>query len=697
MGNTYPSFSLNERCYELIQNTVEDILEKKEKPIRIMGVSDTRLLIEMVKEQSPLFKNDTKFIMEYIEDIAGIKVKEEEIIETDEEKETLTYTYRPLKGTIEIKPGLVYERKTNNGWITEKFPSNWNVDWKSTANNRNYQWWFNHIHNLYLKNEIRVKFQYNFKIGDKVNHILDKSIKGNIKHRLPQGFNWNPNIDHDINKYHENSYLISWENNSNIVPLRNWYNESELLKLEAMPMKTNKRIKKPKNFKKISLPDVKPELTVEQNALRKKHLIPNKVKRPTTTIFQVKIHKGCCDENKPCAHFHYVQTARHGSIFKSIDDAIKLNHPIVCNEYGLDKNKYKLIIMTSQPQQTTVVKETKPYKKPKQVRKPKEYTIHTPEQVKLVCVKDTLTDKVERMSKTKAKKLVHTIGSTHVYVDKTEWRNFLKQEKEDREASKPGLRTNVVNESVGHCINRSTRKRIQVESTKKTKEGSKLHQKTQIPVQLERNTIEQIVNVPVIKEFFKRMYFWKTNEEGVRVVDWSRAPYVRIIKRLVGVKSETKEIVLSERMASKTIYSLKDNDCKHPVTTKEQKAVRSIKDTQTYLEKKNLMSPKELEKEFSSLNVSKKQGSPGVGSWIGKLEEIREKIRKGVSDSIILSDLKEAFNGHSNEKSINFLRLLKLTRKKKDVVKDKKKFKVKIKKVLNKYHYPKKPYTPPEE
>ena len=671
-----------------------------------MGVSDTRLLIEMVKEQSPLFKNDTKFIMESIEAIAGIKVKEEDIIETDEEKETLTYTYRPLKGTIEIKPGLVYERKTNNGWIKENFPSNWDVDWKSAAHNRNYQWWFNHIRNLYLKNEIRVKFQYNFRIGDKVSHILDKSIKGHIKHRLPQGFNWNPNIDHDINKYHENSYLISWENDSNIVPLRNWYNESELLKLEAMPMKTNKQIKKPKNFKKISLPDVKPELTVVQNAYRKKHFLGTKVKTITTTLFQVKINKGCCDEIKPCSHFHYVQTAKHRSILKSIDDAIKLNHPNLCFEGELVKNKYKLIIMASNPghyiirstnknaQETTVVKERKPYKKPKQVSKPKEYTIHTPEQVKLVCVKDTLTGKVERMSKTKAKKLVHVEGSIFVHVDKTEWRNFLKQEKEDREASKPGLRTNVVNEAVGHCVNRSTRKRIQVESTKKTKEGSKLHQKTQIPVQLERNTIEQIVNVPVIKEFFKRMYFWKTNKEGVRVVDWSRAPYVKIIKRLVGVKSETREIVLSERMASKTIYSLKDNDCKHPVTTKEQKAVRSIKDKQTYLKEKNLMSPKELETEFRSLNMTKKEGSPGVGSWISKLEGIKEKIRKGVSNSILLGELKEAFNGHSEEKSINFLRFLKLNRKKKASTRNKKD---KSKTTSNKYHYPKKPYTPPEE
>ena len=139
MSQEYPTFSMNERCFELIQNIVEDRKEKQQKkphPLLVYSINEIRLLIDMVKEAYPLYGDaDVATLIDFIQDIFGVKVSEKELksIEIDLKPERITVSdqYRPLKGTIEINPGLEYEiytptgsidgKKIFYGWVKEKF------------------------------------------------------------------------------------------------------------------------------------------------------------------------------------------------------------------------------------------------------------------------------------------------------------------------------------------------------------------------------------------------------------------------------------------------------------------------------------------------------------------------------------------------------------------------------------------------
>jgi len=671
-NNNYPSFSFNERCFELIQNVVEDRLTSL-NPIKVMNVKETRLLIEMVKEANPLFKDDTKYIIDTIENIANIKVKEEDIIETDEKNSVVTKFYRPLKGTIEIKPGLKYERKWKYGWVEESFPDGIWTNVQEPANMRLYHWYFHHIYDLYLKNEIRVPHEYKFKVGDKVTHILDNSIKGLIKHRLPAGFNWNPSINIDLGKYSETTYLITWEkNNSNKVLLKNWYDESELLKLEAMPMKTKKEKIEETQEEEVEESIIKvlsfeEKRKITDKVMKKKYLIPVKTKKPYITLAQVKVPPGHCDEKTPCAHFYWVKTKRFGSVNDSVNHVVWLHHPNLFNEFGGIIDPKSIIIMSSEPQKSEFEKEGKKIQKKRKKRRkqPAPYTIHSKQTpTKLVCVRHSDTLEVQRISKTKAKQLIKE-NSKYSYVDKTAWREYMQKIRQDRIDSKPGLRKDMINEHVGHVINRSTRKKALTEAHKKTKEGSKMHQKTHIPIEYKRDIIQKVFNVPIVKEIFERMYFWKKDDNGNRVIDWSRKPYVKIVKKLVGIEEKIVDVILPAKIATKTIYTLKNIGDKAPKISKEKRLERSKLDKEKYLSSKKLMLPKDLKKEFRTLDVTDQKGNPGIGNWKKQLTDIRNDIKAGVKDSIILKKLSEAFNGHSENKTLNFLRYLKITQKKK--------------------------------
>ena len=80
MSQEYPTFSINERCFELIQNIVEDRKIKnqvKKHPLVVYNIAEIRLLIDIVREAYPLYGDaDVGDLIDFVQDIFGVKVSE---------------------------------------------------------------------------------------------------------------------------------------------------------------------------------------------------------------------------------------------------------------------------------------------------------------------------------------------------------------------------------------------------------------------------------------------------------------------------------------------------------------------------------------------------------------------------------------------------------------------------------------------
>lgn len=642
MSQEYPTFSMNERCFELIQNIVEDRKEQlkadKKHPLLVYNVAEIRLLIDMIREAYPLYKDaDIATLIDFVQDIFGVKVSDKELkeieINLEPERILVSNQYRPLRGCIEILPGLEYEifnptgsidgKKMHYGWIKERF--GYGITHPISYNSE-----FMRIWEKAQLGHIRIDTKYKFKIGDTINHLKDNNLKGTIKYRIPAGTGWSNSRPSDVNTYAENSYLIQWLNDSDKVDLKSWYDESELLihdpvKLEAMPMKTSKKEK-----------EIIDKLKNDNPILKKVNKWPKRTKK--ASIIKYQHHK-------------------HGAINTiTLPKNVDIHNAIIKHLQSLKQDNYDYGIISIKQVWDKIAddkkRQPKPIVKPKKKKSKPSYTIHhkndSPDLNALVCVKHEETGVVSRIPKYKAQKFVK--NENYKYCDKTEWRKYLAIVQQKKDDKKPGLNLSEPDPSLGYVLNRSNRKMLN-----STKGSLKRYNRNVIVQRIKklypRKEIKQLVRVPIIKKVTKIFKIWDEAKEKII------AKYFKYGRKLVGFKEEMQKVILPERILEKIILTRKQLPHKRPVVSKEDREQQSFKDKNIYLKNKQA-ELKVLSKEYSSLANFKE------GSLAGKkMQEIREMIVNRKPNKDIKTEIKSLYNGFDGARINKFLRYLKLSEK----------------------------------
>ena len=655
---------MNERSFELIQNIIEDRKNNNIsiKPILTAStIGETRLLVDMVREAYPLYKDaDAGTLIDFVQDIFGVQVSEKELKQVEQtlepERIFVSDQYRPIKIT-NIVPGFEYEiynpvgsidgKKMLYGWIKETFPI-------GITNNITYNAIFKRIWDKAKVNHIRTNTKYLFKIGQEVAHIKDSNIRGKVQYRVPAGAGWNNQICLDLGKYTENGYLVRWNNKSDKTPLKNWYDESELLslnsqKLEVKPMITNNQ-KLPRLAKK-TLKKIKDQKVTAIGVphTRDVRFIPPKEKKPMIYTFSFSVP----DSDGTLKHkIGKVQVGRHKNLHDTLDGYLRFNYPKKIKGVVVGHLAQNILIYHGISAKETVPTYTKNKSRYHKTRKPKASIAAGKARhdanykqwyatERLVCVKHIPTGVVDRMPKHKADFLVIK-KEEYDYVSKVEWRKYLNAEQNKKNEAKPGLRKDSYSEDVGHVINRQTRSRMG------SKKGSlKKHSKNvieqKIPIEYPRTVEKKMVNVPVIKEVTKLYQLWDKAKEKV-IHEYEK--YERII---TGYKEEMIDVIRPNRTLHKIILTTKP--IKQETLSKEDRIKQSLKDKETH-RKKKLAEVAVLDKEFNTYT------STG-GNVKDQVNEVIALSKTGVNNHSLKEKIATIYNGWKGDKINRFLKYIK--------------------------------------
>ena len=320
-------FSFQNRAYDLILNIKEDRMIGP----RIESVKELRLLADITKIANQDMANQYRPV-ECQEILPGVRLK---IVEPN-------YTWYQTFWTYQDTGEIIPPEKTTLRMYDQAYMYIWEKAQRG---------------NVFIKN------MFKYRIGDYVAYKSNQSFKGCISDKTML-------IGIERYKKYTNAYRVEWE-----TPFEGiyWFNEKELIKLEAPPMKTEK----PKIIKYI-----------------KKY-------NPTKWLDeQVRIGKD------RAVMLTLLQRYNMNKDFGWIQEEIKRPRKHSAKDRKAQrlrrKNKHIANLINVQP-------------------------IH---EEALVCVKWKITSEVARVKKSYAKKLVERNNGKYVYVSKTEWKKYLKGEKD---------------------------------------------------------------------------------------------------------------------------------------------------------------------------------------------------------------------------------------------------------------------------
>ena len=565
-------FSFQNKMYDLLLNLEEDKIEKKNNLPIVTSIQDLRLLIDIIKQQYPLYINaDNKTIGDFIKDLFKLNPLEKYMTianHTDENH------YRPIE-CFEIKPGVICrmegtqvhgDGKKSSYFYNHQFPTK-ELSIKDYAKEFDIIWQKAQVGKACILNT------YKFKIGDIVAHTKDPSTKGTVLKRLPAKRS-------EDNKYEfiRNHYNVWWNDTGNEdikIPLTSWYDEDslvlkQLLKLEAPPMKTfdiNKR-KVTIQFEKYS-----PKEWLNEN-IQKGHdkavyltlLKKNTEKREFGWIKQQKVIEiGTNVVNTLNAIRNKLHHKYHIKL-KDIKDLKIIDDVYISSKRKHNKKKRKVDTVSTPRPQTYSRKLSHDEIHEKQYISKKEslQTYNSPH--KLVCVKYVIPGKdgiqiVTRLPKPKADYLVKN-KDNYEYASKVEWRHYLNVLKENKDKSKPGLTEIGKDPVTGTLLNRSARRY----DKHKQRKGSRLVKEQIIPVAIPEKEIEINSINPTLHTY---------DEEGnITGKERFHYKYIKpahvILKRILRVIPAWKPAIITEQdLAERKARSEKDKALHYNKTNKK--------------------------------------------------------------------------------------------------------------------------------
>jgi len=437
-------FSFQNKAYDLLLNLKED---KSQLPI-IKSVKELRLLIDIIKEQYPIYATaDNQTLIDFIKDIFKINPLQRYMYMANHTEDN---QYRPIE-CFEIKPGVRcrmegsyvdYKGKSYPFYYYHTFPI-------KEMSNKEYAHEFDKIWFKAQKGKACIINTYKFKIGDKVRHIIDHDAVGIIRSRIPAGKRsplTNPY------EFSPNAYIIDWSNigTNSEISLQCWYNEDSLMllqtnKLEVKPMKTFNRRLIEIEYEKFSPKEWLKQIVKEgyDRAVYLTLLQKNTERREFGWIKQTKkIEIGYNTFNTLNAvknklrHVYHLKDKNIKNI--QILDDINFNKK---KDHKVKRHKVDTI-STPKPQkyQRKLTAEEKQFR----LLNTKNGSLQTyTSPHKLVCVKYIIPGEdgfqtVSRIPVNEAKKLVG-VKDNYEYASKTEYQTYLNHLKKVKDEKKPGL------------------------------------------------------------------------------------------------------------------------------------------------------------------------------------------------------------------------------------------------------------------